>query len=445
VIFSPEQLLHRLDRRLDLLKGARDSDARHETLRATIRWSHQLLSEDEQRLFRHLAVFAGGCTLEAAEAVCDADPDTLQSLVDKSLVRCSDGRFLMLETIRAYAGDENERRHDDFATVERRHAGYYLAFAQQTKTRLSGPDRRRWVAARAAELENLRRALAWSIESGAMTLAAELSIAFGGAALVRTSEQRAWLRRVLDMPSTGDPLLRARTLKADGYAALTQGDYESARARFQASLPMFREADVQPELADALAGLAEIERIERQVAAAHDLYTEAIELSKRCGAQHVWRAAVFGLAHVEFDQQNYADSQELLLQLDLERMIWPLQALGDIAMAQGDFSAAARYFRRCVERANEEVAARVIVYGLAGLAAANARQGNTERAGRLWGAVETFNASLLPGLLPHDQSRYRADLERSRDDPAFAAGRAEGRSLSMHEAVALALERAVAV
>src|SRR5207244_2426492 len=108
-VLSPEQLVERLSQRLDLLKAGRGVDPRQQTLRATIEWSHELLNEDEQRLFARLSVFAGGCTLESAEAVCDADLDTLESLVDKSLVRVREGdRFWMLETIREHAGERLE-------------------------------------------------------------------------------------------------------------------------------------------------------------------------------------------------------------------------------------------------------------------------------------------------------------------------------------------------
>jgi predicted ATPase/DNA-binding SARP family transcriptional activator len=442
LIFSPEQLLRRLDQRLDLLKAPRDADPRHQTLRATIEWSYELLSEEEQRLFRHLAVFAGGCTFDAAEAVCEADPDLLQSLVDKSLLRFSTGRFLMLETIRAYAQDENER-HADFAPVRRRHAGYYLAFAQETKAKLSVSDRSRWVEARAAEQSNLREALDWSIESGSTTLARELAIVFSGAALVRTPELRDWLQRALDMPGDDDPVLLARTLKADGYAALIEGDYDSARAHLEASLPVLREAKDGAELADAIAGLAEIARIGGHAPDARRLYKEAIELATRSGAQRIWPTAVFGLAHVEFDERNYARARELLLQLDIERFVWALDALGDLAMAEGDFEGAAGYYRRCIARAAEETAPRAIVYGLAGLAGAASLEGDKKEAGTFWGAVETLSATLGSGLLPHDEPRLRTHLEDSWNDPSFAAGRAEGRSLSLDEAVAFALERRV--
>ena len=124
-LFSPEQLLEKLAQRLDLLKGERDADPRQQTLRATIEWSYDLLSDDEQRLFARLAVFAGGCTYEAAEEIAGADPDTLQSLLDKSLVRKRDSklgpRYWMLETIREYAAErlEESGEADELRTAAR--------------------------------------------------------------------------------------------------------------------------------------------------------------------------------------------------------------------------------------------------------------------------------------------------------------------------------------
>ena len=118
---SPAQILERLSSRLDLLKGGRDADPRQQTLRATIEWSYELLPAEEKQLFRRLAVFAGGCTLEAAEEVVGADPDTLQSLVEKSLVRFSNERYWMLETIREYAGEHLEGADE----LRAKHALFY--------------------------------------------------------------------------------------------------------------------------------------------------------------------------------------------------------------------------------------------------------------------------------------------------------------------------------
>jgi predicted ATPase len=142
-VLSPEQLVDRLSQRLDLLKAGRGVDPRQQTLRATIEWSNELLIEDEQRLFARLSVFAGGCTLESAEGVCDADLDTLESLVDKSLVRVREGdRFWMLETIREYAVERLEES-GEAEMLQRRHAEHFLALAEACTCRRSrAPDTR---------------------------------------------------------------------------------------------------------------------------------------------------------------------------------------------------------------------------------------------------------------------------------------------------------------
>ena len=158
-VLSPEQLLDRLSGRLDLLKAGRGVDARQRTLRATIEWSHELLDEDEQRLFARLAVFRGGCTLEAAEDVCDADLDVLQSLVDKSLVRVRAGdRFWMLETIREYAAERLEHR-GDAETMRQRHADYFLSLAEEAEPHLTGADQAPWLERLEAEHDNFRLCL----------------------------------------------------------------------------------------------------------------------------------------------------------------------------------------------------------------------------------------------------------------------------------------------
>ena len=154
---SPRQILERLSQRLDLLEGGRDADPRQQTLRATIDWSHDLLSEEEQRVFRALSVFAG-CTLEAAEEVCGADLDTLQSLVEKSLLRFSDERYWMLETIRDYARERLDEAGETDA-LARRHADYYLALLEERQPLILGSRRRELLAWFGEEEDNLRATL----------------------------------------------------------------------------------------------------------------------------------------------------------------------------------------------------------------------------------------------------------------------------------------------
>jgi predicted ATPase/class 3 adenylate cyclase len=163
-VLSPEQLLDRLSKRLDLLKAGRGVDPRQQTLRATMEWSYDLLDEEERLLFERLSVFRGGCTLEAAEEVCDADIDTLHSLIDKSLLRRQGERFWMLETIREYATERLEERGEE-DELRRRHADHFLSRAEDSAVgaRSELPEAGVWLR---DELDNIRRTRGWLIASG---------------------------------------------------------------------------------------------------------------------------------------------------------------------------------------------------------------------------------------------------------------------------------------
>lgn len=157
---SPAQILERLEQRLPLLTGgARDMPERQQTLRAAIAWSFELLEPGEQRLVARLAVFHGGCTLEAAEQVADADLDTLQALIDQSLLRHTEDRFSMLETIHDYAAERLEAS-GDAAVLRGRHAEYFLALAEDVEPRLPASGRTgEWLDRLEREHDNLRAAL----------------------------------------------------------------------------------------------------------------------------------------------------------------------------------------------------------------------------------------------------------------------------------------------
>ncbi len=175
-IFSPEQLLERLGEGVDL-KGGRDADPRQQTLDATIRWSYDLLAPEERRLFVRLAVFVGGCTYEAAEAVCAADVDTLQSLIDKSLVRSREAaggdRYWMLETIREFAAAELDAS-GEADPLRLRHAEFFASFAERADLHLRhGPDQQGWVERMAADYDNVRAAMNFALDHE-LTLALQL-------------------------------------------------------------------------------------------------------------------------------------------------------------------------------------------------------------------------------------------------------------------------------
>jgi predicted ATPase/class 3 adenylate cyclase len=235
-IFSPEQLLTKLSQRLDLLKGARDADPRQQTLRATIEWSHDLLTDDEQRLFRCLAVFSGGCTYETAEKITDADPDTLQSLLDKSLLRKRESRvgprYWMLETIREYASEKLDSS-GDAQEFRRRHADHFLDLADETEVHVAGDAE--WLEQLDAEVDNVRSALDFSANDTQRILSVTAALDDFWWMRGRNVEGRARLESALK----ADPeptAARCRALIAASKASSASGDQVAASAHLAEAL-----------------------------------------------------------------------------------------------------------------------------------------------------------------------------------------------------------------
>jgi predicted ATPase len=237
-LLSPAQLLERLSGRLDLLKAGRGVDPRQQTLRATIEWSHELLDADEQRLFACLGVFAGGCTLEAAEKICDADVDTLQSLVDKSLIRLREGkRFWMLETIREYALERLDAS-TEAEELRRRHANFFLALAEEGEPYLYEYSVE-WLDRLGQELPNLRVALDRLEASGRHQELLRLAAAFSPLWGIRGSmnEGRRRLDAALGVDDRPTPA-RAKALTSAADLALGQGDDERVEELAREALPL---------------------------------------------------------------------------------------------------------------------------------------------------------------------------------------------------------------
>jgi predicted ATPase len=271
---SPAQILERLSQRLDLLKGGRDADPRQQTLRATIEWSYDLLSEEEQRLFRSLSVFSGGCTLEAGEEVCDADLDTLHSLVEKSLLRFSNERYWMLETIREYAG-ERLAEGDDVDRVARRHADHFLALATA-----AGNEFRvaRWVETVETEVQNIRALVAWArVRAPAMVaeIISALWTFWGGHG--QAAEVLGWLDAIRDAELPSET--RLRTLRAESAIANTTFDAERIRSASQERLELARQVGDASHEAAALYMLGTAAQYDRDFADAQEMLEEARRIS----------------------------------------------------------------------------------------------------------------------------------------------------------------------
>ncbi|WP_165423609.1 tetratricopeptide repeat protein [Ktedonosporobacter rubrisoli] len=273
-LLSPQEILVRLSNRLRLLtQGARDLPVRQQTLRNTLDWSYDLLSESEQRFFRRLGVFVGAWTLEAAEAVALAaeagEVDVLEllvSLVDKSLVQVVESssaatRFVLLETIREYALDRLIKQ-DECDCTQRRYTLFYLRLAEKADEHFHGPEQRLWLQRLDQEAPHLWAALRWSIERQETELALRLASALQEFVALRSSlrEGRSWFEEVLSLPDVQNYVaLRARVLLGAGTMLRLRSDLDRARDYFQACKEVAETLDDRRIYALALGMLALLE------------------------------------------------------------------------------------------------------------------------------------------------------------------------------------------
>src|SRR5215207_1839591 len=262
-MLPPRAMLQRLGSRLKLLTGgARDVPERQRTLRATIEWSHALLDEGERTLFARLAVFSGGRTLEAIEAICEAEGDLpvdvfegVSSLVDESLLRQEEGaggepRFYMLETVHEFALEKLEGSAEA-EEVRRRHTEYFLELAEEAEPRLRGPEDVEWLERLEEEHDNLRAALAWALEREEV----ELGLRLAGALWMfweahgHYSEGRRWLEKALEKEGRTSAAARAKALEAMCSMALDQWDLDRGEGAAQEGIALSTEAEIGSSLA----------------------------------------------------------------------------------------------------------------------------------------------------------------------------------------------------
>jgi predicted ATPase/predicted Ser/Thr protein kinase len=375
-ILPPADLLARIDRPLDVLTGgARDLPERQQTLRQTIKWSYDLLSPAEQRLFRRLSVFAGGCTLEGAEAVCNAAEDLgldvldgITALVDNSLLvqRASEHgepRFLMLETFREYAR-ERLIEHGEAAATERAHAAYMLVVAEEETLEMNPAEREAWLRACDVELDNFRIAATRLIAAGDVEWALRL-----GAALFRFWEQRdhltegrETLARMLSMPgATSVPRLRARALYCAAVLADIQSDPDTAESLSREACEIYRQADDLQGMATTITVMAFQAQRRGRYDDSTALFSETAKLWERLGDTTAVELATSNVAHSAKTAGDYALARRLLEQLrasaqargDIRAYASALNGLGDVAAAEGDRDAARRFYQEGLARYRE--------------------------------------------------------------------------------------------
>ena len=365
-LYSPQAILARLGRRLDLLAGGpRDLPARHQTLREAIGWSYDLLTAGEQGLFHRLGVFAGGCTLETAVAVA-GDPKAdgpagsaeqgILALVEQNLVRLEEPqgepRLRLLETIRDYALERLEASGQAEATRQR-HAEYYLALAEEAAPELFGPRQGPVLARLEPEHDNFRAALAWLTGRGDAGRALRLGAALGGFWMVRgyLTEGREWLARILALPDPSPELHTAARLEAVDYArelAARQDDHRAARALAEDQLALSRAAGDAQGVANALRSLAVLSFRQGDYPRARAQYEERLALARATGDERGIAIAHIWLGHIAFAQGDLAaagvqfEAAQAAYQRvgDRQRVVRSQHGLGQVAHQQGNLAVA---------------------------------------------------------------------------------------------------------
>jgi predicted ATPase len=448
-VLSPAQILERLANRLDLLKGGRDAEARQQTLRATIEWSYDLLTDDEKQLFARLGVFAGGWTLEAAAAVANADLDILQSLVEKSLVRHEGERFTMLETIRQYA-EEKLEASGEADELRRHHADRFAAMGQEAWPHMRESYGGEWYDRIEADHDNLRAALDWLEQAGEgqrlQTLAADLYPFWD----VRSpTEGAARLRRALDEDRT-PTLPRARALIGAASLAFDSGDAAAAAPLAEQALALSEQLSDPWTHADAVAVTGFAASGAGNWEAARDAFTEAAERFRALGdvanAIEIARRVAWAyenLGEIQRARQIHEENYQAARAAGLDEIAAiTLGTMGGNALEDGRFedalpmlAEAATTLLRAGDRYNTLVTVHRFAWayalackaGLAAvlLAAAEALTESLGFTGELWvGKRDAEAADSVGRLLTPEE---------------MAAARARGRQLTLQEAIELAV------
>ena len=451
-VLEPLTLLQRLGDRLPLLvTRARDVPERQRALHATIAWSYELLDAAEQRLFRALAVFRGGATLDAVEATAGAGPDLIESLADKSLVRHRRGRFVMLETIREFARDALDES-DESDDVRRRHAQYFAEVAEGTNLnagKLRPGGQRLDIAI--AEQDNVRAALAWAIGAGELELGLRIAAAMEQFWVVNDpAEGKRWFATLFEHPSAEsvEPELRAQAYRAFGSATDIAGEFEVARDLYERSLALHDELGDEHGRAVQLHRIGLIEMRQGNLDRARELVETSQVIHESNG--DVWGLAqtVGTLGAIERDTGNGNEptsSSDAARNSPAKRGVpwWHAGMLAELAALSLE---AERLDDAEVKAAESLELAKEMhdyggrVFGVGVVACVAAARGDAERAGLLWGAIEDDRVGApLGGWL-----RHRPGCEArifAAGSPVLDEAVTRGRDLSLDEAVELALRR----
>lgn len=488
---------------LAVLAGeTRDQPARLRTMRGAIAWSYDLLSPDGQALLRRIAVFVGGCSLEAAESVCPLGTplnvlDGLADLVDHSLLRSEEqpdgeARLTMLETIREYGLEQLDRRGER-AELQGAHAAHYLALAEAAEAEMRGGRQEAWLARLDRDHHNLRAALRWAQAHGDAEISLRLASALWRFWWRRghLSEGRAWLDEALARVAGAPPGLRARALNGAGGLAWAQGDYDQARELYTACLALRRDAGDTEGIAASLNNLGCVYWHRGEYARAMEMLEESLACRRALGDGWGAGSTLNNLGAVASEQGDYAgaaqcyeesvalfrdlgDTRFLAIALnnlgdavrglgsyeratvlleesvalqrevgDTYSMASGLRSLARIRHDRGDDTGATALYRESLAVLTQVDDRRQIAECLEGVASIACSGGHPARAARLFGAAAALREAIGAPIPPSECAAYDCWLAGSRaqlGDAAYAAAWALGRALPLEQAVALALE-----
>ena len=483
-LFSPQALLGRLDRGQQLLTGgARDLPERQRTLRDTVAWSYDLLKPGEQALFRRLAVFAGGCTLEAVEDVCGFRADgqvasrlleTLASLVDSSLLvsrsqssvcqeEDEEPRFAMLETIREYAL-ERLASSGEVEEVQRQHAKYYLTLAEAAQPQASKPwDEVDWwskFTRLEREHDNLRAALGWAVQDREVETGARLAFALWWYWLEHSylSDGRRWMEALLALDEaggrTGDAPheLPARTkaylLQVTGILSMAQGDHDRAVALHEEAMTVYREMGHKKGVGASLRELGFAAYEQGDYERAVHLHEQSLALARKFGTTFGLAWSLRALADAVREQGDLRRARMLLEEsLALSRgkeHAWgiarTLASLASVACEVGDYARASRLYEESLELGGRRMGLHhTILLCLEGLARVAVAQGRMERAAWLCGAAAALREYMGWPLPPGKRAEHERIVAAAREalgEEAFDAAWIRGHSLPLEDAIA---------
>jgi predicted ATPase/class 3 adenylate cyclase len=515
-LLTPQAMLARLQDRLKLLTGgARDLPERQQTLRGAIQWSYDLLQPAEQVLFKRLSIFAGGSTLDPIETVCGPSSasmtslgidvlDGMASLVDKSLIRQEAGpggepRFMMLETIRDYAGQllqsTGPQESDE---LHRRHASYYLAMLVEAWEGIQGPEQEAWLERLEAEHDNLGSALGWVVEAGETQMAMALAGQQWFYWIVRGyhTEAHKWLQETLRMPGAeARTELRALVLLGAWTIAWYQEGPTAGRSYLEESISILREQDSTGAWAWALGmsltglgtvllaqgdieaanaskeeGLSVLRKVKQRWVLAMALLDQAIAASRTGDFATAGKSLDEGMLLLREAGNKFALAQMLNIRGDISRIMGDYERakvlyqealdlyrqlnirgdipaaihnLGYVALAQGDPDHARELFIEALNLHRAQKNRLGISECLAGLAGVAGAERQPQRAARLFGASAALREAPGVPMWPAERADYDRNLALARaqlDDAAWQAAWEQGQTMTMEQAIAFAVE-----